>query len=304
MDRFKLMETFIAVAQAGNYTRAASVLGITVAMVSKRMQELEAGLGVRLLNRNTHQLSLTDYGVEYHKASCGMIAELKSIEERIQLRRRAPQGDLRILTTRTFLETVLAPIITAFCAKYPEVSVQVVEMDRALAPHASDLVSGGFDMAIRTLRIRESSLIARALIASPQCLVASPEYLEKHGMPKTPLDLANHNCLDPGSASVSFTWDLHGSGGKKTVRVAGTPRTNSTALVYRATLDGLGISLIRQELVADALADGRLVRVLPNYAIRPKKFFVLYQKDHLLPLRMKLFIEFLMAEVRKTPRKA
>jgi DNA-binding transcriptional LysR family regulator len=209
---------------------------------------------------------------------------------------------LRILTTRTFSDTLLAPVITAFCAKYPGVSVQVVQMDRAMAPHASDLVSGGYDLAVRTLRIRESSLVARPLIAVPQCLVASPSYITARGMPRTPLDLAEHNCLDPASASANFTWDLHGPGGKKTVRVAGTPRTNSTALVYRAALDGLGVALLRKEMVAKALAEGRLIPVVQGYAIKPKKFYVLYQKDRLLPVRMKLFIDFLMVEMGKIAR--
>ncbi len=299
MDRFRLMETFAAVVQAGSYTRAATALGVTVAMVSKRVQDLESDLGVRLLNRNTHGLSLTDHGADYHETCLGLIGEMKALEERMQLRRRAPQGDLRILTTRTFSDTLLAPIITAFCTRYPEVSVQLVQMDRAMAPHASDLVSGGYDLAVRTLRIRESSLVARPLIALAQRLVASPAYLATHGAPRSPMALGDHNCLDPASASAAFNWDLQGPGGKQTVRVSGTPRTNSTILVCRAALDGLGIALLREDLVADALADGRLVPVLPSYTIKPKKFYLLYQKDRQPPLRMKLFIEFLLGEMRQ-----
>lgn len=299
MDRFRLMETFAAVVKSGSYTRAAVALGVTVAMVSKRVQELEGGLGVRLLNRNTHRLSLTDQGAEYHEICVGLISDLRALEERMQLRRRAPQGDLRILTTRTFSDTFLAPIITAFCARYPDISVQVVQMDRAMAPHASDLVSGGYDFAVRTLQIRESSLVARPLIALAQLLVASPSYLQARGAPRNPMALTDHNCLDPASALAAFNWDLQGPGGKQTVRVSGTPRTNSTALVYRAALDGLGIALLREDLVAAALADGRLIRVLPGYALKPKKFYVLYQRDRQPPLRMKLFVEFLLAEMRR-----
>lgn len=298
MDRFRLMETFVAVVQAGSYTRAAQSLGVTVAMVSKRIQDLEGDLGVRLLNRNTHGLSLTDHGSDYRDTCIGLIGEMRALEERMQLRRRAPQGDLRILTTRTFSDTLLAPIITAFCARYPKVSVQLVQMDRAMAPHASDLVSGGYDLAVRTLRVRESSLVARPLIALAQRLVASPAYLAAHGAPRSPAALADHNCLDPASASAAFNWDFHGPGGKQTVRVSGTPRTNSTILVRRAALDGLGIALMREDLVADELADGRLVPVLPNYSIKPKKFYLIYQKDRQPPLRMKLFIEFMLGEMR------
>lgn len=299
MDRFRLMETFAAVVQAGSYTRAAMALGVTVAMVSKRVQDLESDLGVRLLNRNTHGLSLTDHGTDYHDTCVSLLNEMKALEDRMQLRRRAPQGDLRILTTRTFSDTLLVPVVTAFCARYPEVSVQMVQMDRAMAPHASDLVSGGYDLAVRTLRIRESSLVARPLIALAQRLVASPAYLAMHGAPRSPVALADHNCLDPASASAVFNWDVQGSGGKQTVRVSGTPRTNSTVLVCRAALDGLGIALLREDLVAEALSNGRLVTVLPGYTIKPKKFYVLYQKDRQPPLRMKLFIEFLLDEMRQ-----
>ena len=299
MDRFRLMETLAAVVQAGSYTRAAMALGVTVAMVSKRVQDLESDLGVRLLNRNTHGLSLTDHGTDYHDTCVSLLNEMKALEDRMQLRRRAPQGDLRILTTRTFSDTLLVPVVTAFCARYPEVSVQMVQMDRAMAPHASDLVSGGYDLAVRTLRIRESSLVARPLIALAQRLVASPAYLAMHGAPRSPVALADHNCLDPASASAVFNWDVQGSGGKQTVRVSGTPRTNSTVLVCRAALDGLGIALLREDLVAEALSNGRLVTVLPGYTIKPKKFYVLYQKDRQPPLRMKLFIEFLLDEMRQ-----
>ena len=299
MDRFRLMETFAAVVQAGSYTRAAMALGVTVAMVSKRVQDLESDLGVRLLNRNTHGLSLTDHGTDYHDTCVSLLNEMKALEDRMQLRRRAPQGDLRILTTRTFSDTLLVPVVTAFCARYPEVSVQMVQMDRAMAPHASDLVSGGYDLAVRTLRIRESSLVARPLIALAQRLVASPAYLAMHGAPRSPVALADHNCLDPASASAVFNWDVQGSGGKQTVRVSGTPRTNSTVLVCRAALDGLGIALLREDLVAEALSNGRLVTVLPGYTIKPKKLYVLYQKDRQPPLRMKLFIEFLLDEMRQ-----
>jgi DNA-binding transcriptional LysR family regulator len=228
-----------------------------------------------------------------------LLADVHALEESMQGKRRTPQGEVNILSTRTFSETFLAPIIADFCSLYPTISVRITLMDRALAPHPTDLILGGYDLAIRTLAVKDSSLVARPLIELPQLLVASPDYLARFGAPRTPLDLADHNCLDPAHTGISFTWELHGAGGRTVVRVSGTPRTNSTSIVRHAALRGLGIALLRSDLIAEHLRDGVLEEVLPAHIVKPKKFYVIYQKDRHQPLRIKVFIDFLTKRMKE-----
>src|SRR3954470_11385606 len=150
MDRFTLMETFAAVAQAESFTAAARALGVTRALVSKRIQDLETGLGVKLLNRDTHRVSMTAGGEGYYASCRNLLAELRALEERVQARRNAPVGELRILCSKTFGERMLGPIVTDFCLAHPTVAIHLTIGDRALAPLGLDLMFGGFDLAIRT----------------------------------------------------------------------------------------------------------------------------------------------------------
>lgn len=150
MDRFKLMETYVAVVKLRSYTRAAKELGVTRAMVSKRIQDLEEALDTKLLSRNTHKLSVTASGADYYESCATMLADLHALEDRIQSRRGSPRGDIHILSTRTFGEMMLAPVVVDFCDLYPGISVHITLMDRDMAPDGMDLVSGGFDMAVRT----------------------------------------------------------------------------------------------------------------------------------------------------------
>lgn len=298
MDRFKLMETYVAVVKLRSYTRAAKELGVTRAMVSKRVQDLEAALNARLLNRNTHRLSVTATGADYFENCVAMLADLHTLEERIQARRATPRGEIHILSTRTFGEKMLGPVIAEFSDHYPNISVHVALMDREMAPDGMDLVSGGFDLAIRTQPVGTSSLIARPLITLPRILVASPQYLARAGAPQTPAQLSGHNCLDPGG-TVHFTWEFLGPNTRSNIMVSGSPRANSSVIIRQAALKGLGIAMLREYLVLDSLKDGTLVRVLEDYAVNERKLFVVYQKDRYHPMRMRIFIKYLFSRLKE-----
>ncbi|HEY4134078.1 MAG TPA: LysR family transcriptional regulator [Alphaproteobacteria bacterium] len=301
MDRLKLMETYVAVVKNGSYTRAARELGVTRAMVSKRVQDLEDVLDTKLLHRNTHGLSTTSIGQDYFDSATGLLAQLNDIEERVQAKRATPRGDLKVLSSKTFGETILGPIIAEFCNLYPTISVQVTLADRetGAGTHGIDLVSGGFDIAVRTLPARDSALIGKAITGLPRILVAAPAYLERHGMPARPEDLARHNCLDP-SGKAQYSWDFRGKNGARTqiVRVSGAPRANSSFVIRDAALAGLGIAILRKYLILDDIAGGALVPVLADHVIDERTLYVIYQKDRRLPLRMKVFIEYLSKRVR------
>lgn len=299
MDRLKLMETYAAVVKNGSYTRAARELGVTRAMVSKRVQDLEEILDTKLLHRNTHGLSTTGVGQDYFESAIELLRQLGDIEERVQSKRGAPRGDLKVLSSKTFGETILGPIIAEFCQLYPTISVQVTLADREPVSRGLDLVGGGFDIAVRTLPVRDSSLIAKAITGLPRVLVASPGYLERHGAPARPEDLARHNCLDP-SGMAQYGWDFRGKNGrgKQTVRVTGAPRANSSFVVRDAALAGLGVAILRKYLILDDIASGALVPVLADHVLDERTLYVIYQKDRRLPLRMRIFIDYLSKRVK------
>lgn len=302
MDRLKLMETYATVVKLGSYTRAAKELGVTRAMVSKRIQDLEASLSVKLLNRNTHRLSPTMTGTDYYENCVTLLAEMNALEERMQAKRAVPRGEIRILSSKTFSETMLGPIVSDFCRRYPGISVHIALRDRDTSPHGMDVVTGGFDLAIRTMPARDSALVARPIVGLSRALVASPDYLAQHGTPRTPADLARHICLDPSGAAHT-TWSFQGPKGRVAVRIAGTLRANSSIVVRHGALAGLGIAILREYLIADSLTDGTLVRVLADYAIDERTLYVVYQKDRYQPARVRLFIDYFTARMKEFARR-
>ncbi|MGE5538046.1 MAG: LysR substrate-binding domain-containing protein [Gemmatimonas sp.] len=298
MDTIKLMESYAAVVKLGSFSRAAREVRATRAMISKRIKALEDSLGVKLLHRNTHGLSVTAAGADYYESCVALLANLRSLTERMQDKRAAPRGELKILSTRTFSETILAPIVTDFCAQYPEVSVQITLVDRDRGSFATHLISGGFDMAILTGPIGDTSFVATPIGRLASVLVASPRYLARHGTPEAPADLARHNCLDPSGAAAP-TWELRGPDGPVAVRVTGTLRTNGTLMVRHAALEGLGIALLREYLVADELRGGSLIRVLDDHAVDERTMYLIRHKDRYQPLRMKMFADHLIEQLAR-----
>jgi DNA-binding transcriptional LysR family regulator len=302
MDIVKLMESYAAVVKLGSFTKAAKEVGATRAMISKRIKVLESRLSVKLLNRNTHGLSVTAAGADYYENCVPLLSSLRALDERMQDKRAAPRGDLRILSTKTFSETVLGPIVSEFCGMHPEVSIQITLIDRDSESYGTHLISGGYDMAILTFPVGDSAFVARPIGTLQRVLVASPAYLKKVGAPSRPANLTKYNCLDPSGALFS-NWELTGpSGSTTTVRVTGTLRTNGTLIVRHAALVGLGIAVIREYLVATHLQDGSLIRVLPDYAMDEKTIYLVYQKDSYQPLRIKLFAEHLTTRMQALTR--
>lgn len=287
MDRFKLMETYAAVVRLGSYTRAAGDLGVTRAMVSRRVQELEALLGARLLNRNTHGIAVTGIGAEYYEDCATLLSRLKDVEERTRADQSAPSGDLRIYATKTFGEVVLGSVVADFCALYPDINVQV-----RLGATGDVRLPPGFDLAIRTLRDQDADLVSRPIIGLPRILVAAPQYLVVRGTPRSPADLATHNCLDPSGAAWS-TWEFQGKGGRTSIRVGGSPQLNTSLMVKHAVLKGLGIGILREFLVSEEIRAGRLVRVLGHLTLDRRMLHIFRAKDRDPPLRMRLFADYL-----------
>lgn len=300
MDRFKLMETYAAVVRSGSYASAARTLGVTRAMVSKRIQDLEDALTVKLLNRDTHRVSMTSTGADYYASCVAILREVHAAEEQLQERRGTVSGQLKILCSHTFGERILGPAITDFCLLNPAISIHLTLLDRQIANFGVNLISGGFDMAVRTLPMQDSSLIARPIARLPRVIVASPSYISMEGAPRTPAELAMRSCLEP-SGTVHNRWEFKGPSGRIAVGVNGRITATSSTVIRRAALSGLGIARLGAYLVTEHLADGSLVQILESYAMPERTLYVVYQRDRQKPLRMRRFIDFLSQRMKQGP---
>ena len=299
MDVLKLMESYALVVKHGSFTRAAKELHATRAMVSKRIKELEAYLGLKLINRNTHGLSVTASGADYYENCVPLLSDIRGLNQQMQDKRASLKGEIKLFTNKTFAETVLSPIVCEFCLMHPEISVQVTLINRDTDSYGMHLVSGGYDLAVISFKMDDASYIARPISQLSQVLVASPAYLMRRGIPKSPNDLVRHNCLDPNGNAHS-NWELKGRDEKTTVRVSGTLRTNGTLIIRRAAIEGLGIAVLREYLVSDDLRKGSLVRVLKDYEMDKRTVYLVYQKNQYQPLRVKIFMDHLTARMAET----
>jgi DNA-binding transcriptional LysR family regulator len=296
MDRLKLMATYELVVRLGTYSAAARELGVTRALVSKRILELERVLNVRLLNRTTQRIGTTSEGADYYKGCVSVLADIRSMEERLVARRKYAKGELRILSSKTLGEIILAPILAQFCNDYPEVRPHLVLRDLGTEEH--DLISRGFDLSIRPQDVKVTSLIAKPIISLPRVVVAAPSYIKRNGMPAAPADLLHHNCLTPHGKN-ECDWEFVGSKGRVTVRVSGSLKSTSNTVIRQATLRGVGISLLGEYVIESDIIAGRLITLLDGYIVPPRMLHVVYQKGRNLPLRTKLFIDYLSKHIKE-----
>jgi DNA-binding transcriptional LysR family regulator len=296
------METFVTVVKLGSYSRAAKDLGVTPALISKRILDLESALGIKLLNRNTHLLSVTGAGMEYYNGCATVTTQIRQLEEKLSEKQGIARGNLRILCSKTFGERVLADVVSEFSKSHGDIAVSIVLRD--MAPRSVDLISEGFDLAVRTrpyAAVTDSSLIVRKIIGLPRILVASPEYLTKFGEPRTPQDLIRFNCLNPNGLARE-KWRFSGRGGDTTVQISGAPQANSSVVICASAARGLGIAMLSEYTVHDLLNDGRLLQILKNYRITERALYVFYDRNRYLPARTRLFIDYLAKWMRAKRR--
>jgi DNA-binding transcriptional LysR family regulator len=299
MDRFKLMATYESVVRLGGYTPAAKELGVTRAMVSKRILELERVLNTKLLNRTTQRVGTTAAGVDYYNSCVSVLADVRGIEERLMTRRRDVKGELRILSSKTLGEIILAPILACFCGEYPGIRPHLVMRDSGSDEH--DLISRGFDLSVRPQQVNIASLVAKPIIPLPRVLVTAPSYIERNGAPETPDDLKDHNCLTPNGEN-HYAWEfLNGDGRHSTVQVSGTIKSSNNSFIKHAALQGLGIALMNEYVVDADIKAGRLVKVLSGHTLPERMLHVLYQKDRYQSLRARLFIDYLSKNLKAAP---
>ena len=280
------LEIFSRVISMGSMSAAGRALGLSPAVISKRVKRLEERLGTRLFQRTTRQISLTEAGQGFYERIVGILSGIEEAEAFVSGRSGAVRGMLRISAPTSFGRMHIAPNLRGFMDAHPELVVNLV-----LTDDFSDIVGGGFDLAIRIGELSDSSLVARRLAPVRRVLCASPDYVARRGMPISMEDLADHICLPPHTQDV---WRLEGPDGGVTYRPQGPLYTNSSEVVREAVFSGMGIALRSTWDVGPALKSGDLVQVLPQYeGSRNVVLSAVYPSRQFLPVKVRLFIDYL-----------
>ncbi len=290
MDQLNAMRAFVAVAESGHFAQASERLGASRTMASKLVMDLEAHLGQRLLNRTTRRVSLTELGAAYLERCRDILAAIEEAEREITAQASEPVGRLRVTAPMSFGVSHVAPQIAVYTARHPRVSVDLVLNDRLV-----DLVEEGYDLAIRIGRLADSSLVAKRIGVTRLITCASPAYLAAHGRPKTPADLAQHECLLYSYASAGAVWTFSGVGGEETVRVGGRVACNNGDAIRAMAIAGLGVVAQPDFIVARHLRSGALEQVLAAYTDRVAGIYAIHPSHRHVPLKLRCFIDQLAA---------
>jgi DNA-binding transcriptional LysR family regulator len=291
MDRFQGINAFAKVVETGSFVRAAERLGLSVSAVSRQVSELEAHLDARLLNRTTRRLSLTESGRVFYERSIQLLADLDEAEQSAGAGAVKPRGTLRISCGTTFGARYLAPAIADFIVRFPEMRFDVELSDRA-----TDLVDEGFDAAVRIGAIGSQNLVGRKIGETRLVCCASPNYLARHGEPKTPEDLAAHACLTYEYASLKNVWPFRDQDGRdRSVKVSGPVHANNGRFLAALAVAGAAIVIEPDFLVRPEVLAGRLVPILRQYEVPPASIHVVYPSRRHLSAKVRAFADFLGA---------
>lgn len=282
------MTIFVEVVETGSFTAASEKKGLSRAVVSKYVMQLEEHLGARLLNRTTRQLSLTEIGQIYYERCKSILAEIEEAEACAREASGNPRGRLSVNAPMSFGVLHLGPAIAAYCKRYPLVQIALDLNDRLV-----DVVAEGYDVVIRISQLRDSSLIARKIAPCRRVLCASPDYLNTHGIPQVPQDLTLHRCLCYTNIPNENVWTMHGPQGTESVRVNGPVSANNGEILKSAAVEGLGIALEPTFIVGPEIKVGRLRLVLPDYEVPGITINAIYPSRRHLSTKVRTFVDFL-----------
>jgi DNA-binding transcriptional LysR family regulator len=282
------LSAFAAVAESGSFTAAAEKLGLTKARVSQQVSRLEAELGVTLLARTTRRVTPTEAGAAFYADCSQVLRDMDAALARVGGGAGIPGGLLRITSSEDFGAAVVVPALGAFMGKYPDVRVDFVGTDQVV-----DLVAGRFDLAIRTGWVREPNLRATGLGTFEQVVVASPAYLKKHGIPRRPQDLSAHRWIAFSILRTPYTWTFTPKRGvPRTVRVSAAVSTNGTASLRAFLLQGAGISVLPDYMIAADLKAGRLVPVIGQWKLPTAGVHAVYPNVRFTSANVRAFVDF------------
>jgi DNA-binding transcriptional LysR family regulator len=289
MDKLRSMAVFVAVVDSGSFTAAAARYDISPVMVGKHIQFLERTLGARLLQRTTRRQRLTEIGAQYCEQCRLILAQVAAAESDAEAMRAAPRGRLRVTAPVDFGSQWLAGALADYMRAYPEVSVHLELSDRVI-----DLVEDGFDAAIRVGQLDDSQLVARPLWPYRMMIAAAPEYLARYGTPRTPSDLAAHECLDFDHWSKAVRWKLRAAPADLVIP-ASRLRCNSNIALKHAALAGFGITLQAALMLQAEVDAGLLTPILPDHVPEPRPMYLVYPRDRQPTPKLTTFIDFVLA---------
>ncbi|HEY1411311.1 MAG TPA: LysR family transcriptional regulator [Rhodopila sp.] len=283
------MAIFAKVVESRGITSAATDLGLSPPTVSKALARLEQRLGSRLINRTSRHFALTDAGHALADRAAKLLADAESAQDALLAQSATPRGLVRLAAPMSFGISELAPILPEFLTQYPEVSI-----DLHLSDALVDVIGDGFDIALRIGALADSSLLARRLAAVPTMLVAAPNYLDRRGRPGHPADLANHDCFGYAYLRTRDTWHFANAAGEDvTVRPSGRLRVNNGDAMLPAAVAGLGIAGLPEFIAREAVADGRLEQILPDWTTPRSNLYLVTPPSGPRPARVQVLADFL-----------
>ncbi len=289
MDTLTAMKVFCSVVENDSLAGAARALNVSPSVVSKQLSALEDRLGVRLLNRTTRRVSVTEVGSAYYDRCKRILADVDEAEVAVSRAHTAPRGLLKITAPATFAHRHVAPHLTAFIDRYPEVEVQVLVNDRIV-----DLVDEGIDLAIRIAQLKDSSLIARRLAPNHRAIVAAPSYLKTWGTPKSIEDLGDYSLITHPPGNAINDWHFVVDGKPKIMRASGVQAFSNGDSILSSVLAGGGLAMLASFMVGEYIKDGRLVSVLDEYVSEDVPIYAVYPSSRHLSPKVRAFVDFLI----------
>jgi DNA-binding transcriptional LysR family regulator len=290
------MAIFARVAEEKSFSEAARKLGLSKSMVSKEVTKLEKSLGARLLNRTTRKLSLTEIGAGFYEYCARVVREAEEAQLLVDRLHGEPMGKLKLTTPVAFGTLHIAPALPEFLAAYPDVTIDLTISDRVF-----DLAEEGYDLSVRIAWELPPNVVARQLAPINRVVCATTGYFAKYGVPETPQDLVNHNCLVYTHANPDSIWRFRADGNEINVPVRGNLTLNDDEALWQAVLGGLGISLLPTFIVGKDLQEGRLQAVLARYVPSERNLHALYLPNRHLSAKVRVFIDFLLQRFAAPP---
>jgi len=288
MDRLDAMHLFVRVAELGSFSAVAQQLGLARSVVTRQIAALEAHLGVKLMARSTRRLSLTSAGTAYLE-KCRVILNLvESAETDVAEERLTPRGNIRISLPLSFGIKRLAPLLLDFSQRYPEVALDMDYSDRRV-----NLIEEGIDLSIRITRRLDGGDVARRIGSGRMHLVASPDYLSRHGRPQKPSELANHECLGYTAGGATQVWQFMVDGQLESVPVRSRIHANNGEVLTEAAAQGLGVTLQPDFIIDSFLAAGRVEVILADYPVPELGIYAMLPSNRHVPHRVRVLMDFL-----------
>lgn len=288
MDQFKQISTFVDVVAKGSLSAAARAEGIAPAMIGRRLDALEARLGVKLLQRTTRKIALTNEGEAFLENCQRILMDLENAESQVSERSERPSGHLTISAPAGFGRQHVASLIPSFLAEHQDVTLTLNLNDRIV-----DLIGEGVDVAIRIADLSDSNLIGVKLLDNKRVVVATADYVKKHGRPVSLDELSRHNCLAISSEGSQRGWTFRQNGKNVTVKVQGNMFCNDGAVLYDWALEGRGLAWRSMWEVGTEIESGQLITVLDDFAAPGNDIYAIFAQRHHLPLRIRAFVDFL-----------